>query len=319
MSLGEFDIIARYFKKPASGDVLLGIGDDAAVVSIRSGQRLVVAVDTIVEGVHFPQHTDAADIGYRALAVNLSDLAAMGAVPKWMTLALSLPTNDEQWLERFASGLFDLARKFNVQLIGGDTVRGPLVVTIQIAGWVESNRWLTRSGAQVGDLIFVSGCLGDASGGLAVIQGSQPETETTHYLKQRFLRPEPRISLGRELREIASASMDISDGLLTDLDKLCAASGVGAQIDVDRLPVSAHLRSIFDANRALHFALAGGDDCELLFTAHIADQSRLRTLKTPVTQIGRITAERAVRCVRNGEPFTPLARGYDHFRPSAKP
>src|SRR3954469_3483935 len=167
MSLGEFEIISRYFKKPTSGDVLLGIGDDAAVVSIRSGQRLAIALDTIVAGVHFPERTDAADIGYRALAVNLSDLAAMGAVPKWMTLSLSLPANDEQWLDRFALGLFELARKFNVQLIGGDTVRGPLVVTIQIAGWVESNRWLTRSGAQVGDLLFVSGHLGDAAGGLA--------------------------------------------------------------------------------------------------------------------------------------------------------
>jgi thiamine-monophosphate kinase len=313
MSLGEFEIISRYFKKPTSGDVLLGIGDDAAVVSLRSGQRLVVAVDTIVEGVHFPVQTDAADIGYRVLAVNLSDLASMGAVPKWMTLSLSLPNNDEQWLERFASGLFDLARKFNVQLIGGDTVRGPLVVTIQIAGWVESNRWLTRSGAQVNDLICVSGCVGDAAGGLALIQEAKLENESGKYLKQRFLHPEPRISLGRELREVASASMDISDGLLTDLDKLCAASGVGAEIDVDRLPISTQLRSSFDADRALHFALAGGDDYELLFTAHTADQSRLRAFKTPITQIGKITAERGVRCLRKGKKFEPAARGYDHF------
>jgi thiamine-monophosphate kinase len=318
MSLGEFEIISRYFKKPASGDVLLGIGDDAAVVSIRSGQRLAVAVDTIVAGVHFPERTDAADIGYRALAVNLSDLAAMGAVPKWMTLSLSLPANDEAWLDRFAQGLFELARKFNVQLIGGDTVRGPLVVTIQIAGWVESNRWLTRSGAQVGDLLFVSGHVGDAAGGLAVIQESKSESEATRYLERRFLRPEPRISLGRELREIASASMDISDGLLTDLDKLCAASGVGAQIDVDRLPISSRLLSTFDANRALNFALAGGDDYEILFTAHAADRARLQNLKTPITQIGRITAERAVLCLRNGSKFEPAARGYDHFHSSAK-
>jgi len=314
MSLGEFEIISRYFKKPASGDVLLGIGDDAAVVSLRSGQRLVVAVDTIVEGVHFPAHTDAADIGYRALAVNLSDLASMGAVPKWMTLSLSLPSNDESWLDRFASGLFDLARKFNVQLIGGDTVHGPLVITVQIAGWVESNRWLTRSGAQVGDLIFVSGCLGDAAGGLAAIHEAKSEGESTRYLQQRFLRPEPRVSLGRELREIASASMDISDGLLTDLDKLCDASGVGAEIDVDRLPLSAQLRSSFDADRALQFALGGGDDYELLFTAHTADQSRLRSLKTPVTHIGKITATRGVRCLRNGVKLEVATRGYDHFQ-----
>jgi thiamine-monophosphate kinase len=318
MSLGEFEIISRYFKKPASGDVLLGIGDDAAVVSIRSGQRLAVAVDTVVEGIHFPKDTDAADIGYRALAVNLSDLAAMGAVPKWITLSLSLPAVDEQWLERFASGLFELASKFNVQLIGGDTVRGPLVVTVQIAGWVESNRWLTRSGAQVGDLIFVSGCLGDAAGGLAVIQEEKSATQSAHYLKHRFLRPEPRISLGRELREIASASMDISDGLLTDLDKLCGASGVGAEIDVNRLPLSSQLRDVFDSHRALNLALAGGDDYELLFTAHIADESRLRNFKTPITQIGKITVGRDVRCVRNGKTFEPTARGYDHFSGAGK-
>lgn len=318
MPLGEFEIIARYFKKPTSGDVLLGIGDDAAVVSIPSGQRLVVAVDTIVEGVHFPVGTDAADVGYRALAVNLSDLAAMGSVPKWMTLSLSLPHNDAQWLDGFASGLFDLARKFNVQLIGGDTVRGPLVVTIQIAGWVESNRWLTRSGAQPGDLIFVSGHVGDAAGGLAAIQQSLPEVESTRYLKQRFLRPEPRISLGRALREFASACMDVSDGLLTDLDKLCAASGVGAEIDVDRLPLSSQLRASFDAERALSFALTGGDDYELLFTSHAADQSRLQNLKIPVTQIGRITADRTVRCMRGGKKFDPDTRGYDHFKSGAK-
>jgi thiamine-monophosphate kinase len=318
MSLGEFEIISRYFKKPASGDVLLGIGDDAAVVSLRSGQRLAVAMDTIVEGVHFPKGTDAADIGYRALAVNLSDLAAMGAVPKWITLSLSLPSNDESWLDRFASGLFELASKFNVQLIGGDTVRGPLVVTIQIAGWVESNRWLTRSGAQVGDLIFVSGCLGDAAGGLAALQELSEITESTRYLKQRFLRPQPRVSLGRELREIASASMDISDGLLTDLDKLCAASAMGAELDVDRVPMSSQLRGTFDADRALNFALAGGDDYELLFTVHAADQSRLRNLKTPLAHIGKITALGTVRCVRNGATFEPNARGYDHFHSGAR-
>jgi thiamine-monophosphate kinase len=244
--------------------------------------------------------------------VNLSDIAAMGAVPKWMTLSLSLSRNDEQWLDRFASGLFELARQFNVQLIGGDTVKGPLVVTVQIAGWVESNRWLTRSGAQVGDLVFVSGCVGDAAAGLAAIQQSIA-TPNAMYLRRRFLRPEPRVALGRGLREFASASMDVSDGLLTDLDKLCAASGVGAQIDVDRLPISQQTREVFGADAAMNFALAGGDDYEILFTAHPADQSRLRNLQTPVMQIGTITAGREVRCVQNGVPFAPNARGYDHF------
>lgn len=190
MSLGEFDIIARYFaRRSGRSDVLLGVGDDAAVLDTHAGRKLVVAMDTIVEGVHFLAESDAADIGYRALAVNLSDLAAMGAEPAWMTLSLSLPRANEQWLNGFATGLFELADEFNVALVGGDTVRGPLVITVQVAGWVESDAWLTRSGAKAGDLLFVSGIPGEAAAGLAVLQRRMLGGEAAAFLTHRFLRP----------------------------------------------------------------------------------------------------------------------------------
>lgn len=317
MSLGEFDIIARYFaRKSTRGDVLLGIGDDAAILDVQPNRKLVVAMDTIVEGVHFLADTDAADIGYRALAVNLSDLAAMGAEPAWMTLSLSLPRANEQWLSGFASGLFELANEYNVALVGGDTVRGPLVITVQIAGWVETDGWLTRSGAKPGDLLFISGIPGEAAAGLAVIQRRILGGESAAFLKHRFLRPRPRIELGRQLRNIASAAMDVSDGVLADLKKLCAASGCGAQLNVDALPESAAMRELFEADDGLQYALAGGDDYELLFTLPSERAAALRSLplQQRVTQIGVITADAtAVQCLRDGQPFRIKRAGYDHF------
>jgi thiamine-monophosphate kinase len=315
MPLGEFDIIARYFTRHARrADVLLGIGDDAAVLDVRSDRKLVVAMDTIVEGVHFPEQTDAADIGYRALAVNLSDLAAMGAEAAWMTLSLSLPHANEQWLSGFAAGLFELADRHDVALVGGDTVRGPLVITVQVAGWVESERWLTRSGARPGDLLFISGHPGEAAAGLAIVQRQIPAGEAAEALRRRFLRPEPRLALGRHLRTIATAAMDVSDGVLTDVEKLCVASGCGAQLNVDSLPLSAAMRALFDADACVDFALAGGDDYELLFTVP-ADRVREATTQSllPLTQIGVITVGPQVQCLRNGNPYTPDRTGYDHF------
>jgi thiamine-monophosphate kinase len=317
MSLGEFDIIARYFaRKSARGDVLLGIGDDAAVLDSQPGRKLVIAMDTIVEGVHFPVDTDAADIGYRALAVNLSDIAAMGAEPAWMTLSLCLPRANEQWLSGFANGLFELAQDYGIALVGGDTVRGPLVITVQIAGWVEQNRWLTRSGAKPGDLLFVSGIPGEAAAGLSVIQRRMMGGEAGSFLKHRFLRPRPRVELGLQLRNVATAAMDVSDGLLTDLKKLCAASACGAQLNVDSLPESASMRELFEADDGLQFALAGGDDYELLFTLPPERVGALRNalqLQQRVTQIGVITADTSVHCLRDGQPFRIKRSGYDHF------
>jgi thiamine-monophosphate kinase len=317
MSLGEFDIIARYFTKHDSrSDVLLGVGDDAAVVDAQPGRKLVVAMDTIVEGVHFLPGTNAADIGYRAVAVNVSDLAAMGAQPSWMTLSLSLPHVNEQWLDGFAAGLFELADAHDVALIGGDTVKGPLVVTVQIAGWVEADRWLTRSGAKPGDLVFVSGVPGEAAAGLDVIRKGLPSSHAASHLRQRFLRPEPRVALGRALRPIASAAMDVSDGLLTDLRKLCAASGCAARIDVDALPQSAAMQQLFDADACVDYALAGGDDYEIMFTVaaeRMKEFAALGGLPVDCTQIGVITAGEGVECLRGGRPFAVKREGYDHF------
>lgn len=311
MSLGEFDIIAKYFaRNDGRGDVLLGIGDDAAVVSTPPDRRLVVALDTIVEGVHFPVGTAADDIGYRALAVNLSDIAAMGAQPSWMTLSLSLAESDEQWLDGFSRGLFGLAQRYGVALIGGDTVKGPLVISVQVAGLVETDRWLTRGGARAGDLIYVSNVTGEAAAGLALIQNKRGDSPAADHLRQRFLRPEPRVALGRELRTMATAAMDVSDGLLTDLDKLCAASGCGARIDLERLPVSSAVVELFDAQTGIDFALAGGDDYELLFTI---DPARAAQIPSSCACIGRIESGSAVVCMRNGQPVDVRRRGYDHF------
>lgn len=317
MSLGEFDIIARYFATPRPhGDVLLGIGDDAAVLEVRADRKLVVAMDTIVDGVHFPIDTAAADIGYRALAVNLSDLAAMGAEPSWMTLSLALRAADEAWIAGFAAGLFEIADRFNVTLAGGDTVKGPLVVTVQAAGWIETDRWLTRSGARPGDLIFVSGVPGEAAAGLAVIQKQLPDSAAASHLRQRFLRPEPRVALGRTLRTVASAAMDISDGLLTDLGKLCEASGCGARIDIDELPRSTEMPLLFGAESCVDYALAGGDDYELLFTVPESQATALpRQLAGHVAckQIGVITDAASVECWKDRRPYAARLRGYDHF------
>jgi thiamine-monophosphate kinase len=315
MSLGEFEIIERYFTgRGRQSDVLLGIGDDAAVLEIRAGRKLVVAMDTIVEGVHFPIDTGAADIGYRALAVNLSDIAAMGAEPAWMTLSLSLPHASDEWLREFAGGLFEIADQHGVALVGGDTVRGPLVITVQLGGWVE-DRWLTRSGARPGELLYVSGVPGEAAAGLQVIQQKLAREAAAVHLQQRFLRPQPRIALGRQLRTIASAAMDISDGLLADLGKLCAASNCAAQLNVDALPRSAPMRELFDAHASLDFALAGGDDYELLFSVAPESESALSALHADVTvtRIGRMMAGSGVQCVRDGRVMIPGRAGYDHF------
>ena len=315
MSLGEFDIIARYFtRRTDRRDVLLGVGDDAAVLELEIDRKLVVAIDTIVEGVHFPERTAPADIGYRALAVNLSDLAAMGAQPAWMTLSLSLPDANEQWLSEFAAGLFDLADRYEVALVGGDTVRGPLVITVQIGGWIEADGWLTRAGARAGDLLFVSGTPGEAAAGLATIQNAIQGGDAGSHLRRRFLRPEPRVALGRSLRCVASAAMDVSDGLLTDAEKLCKASECGAVINVDALPASTAMRALFDEDACVRYQLTGGDDYELLFTAAPQYAPSLNATGTVIaTQIGVITSERGVRCERNGQVFQTMGDGYDHF------
>lgn len=321
---GEFEIIAKYFSRPgARGDVVLGIGDDAALLSVPAGRQLVAAIDTLVEGVHFPAGTAARDIGYRSLAVNLSDIAAMGADPAWALLSLSLPFSDAHWLEEFSAGFHELAARSGVALVGGDTVRGPLVISVQILGHVADGA-LTRSGARAGDAIYVSGIPGEAAAGLAVIQRRLEESEAAAFLRQRFLRPEARVALGQSMRTVASAAMDVSDGLLADLGKLCTASGCSARVDLEHIPQSQAMRSLFEASACEQFALAGGDDYELLLTVPPQLEAEFRNRLVglvPCTRIGEMVADPAgvagVQCYRAGQPVSVDAGGFDHFAPGS--
>jgi thiamine-monophosphate kinase len=320
MSLGEFELIKRFFADagPRCEDVALGIGDDAALVRVPDGTELVVTVDTIVAGVHFPPDTSAQDIGYRALAVNLSDIAAMGAMPAWATLALTLPAADERWLEGFCSGFFSLAREHDVTLIGGDTTSGPLAITVQIMGYVPAGKAIRRSGARVGDSIFVSGHVGDAAAGLALIEKRAEAANATHRdaLIARFLTPEPRIGVGHALRGHASAMIDISDGLGADLGHILEASSVGARIDAARLPLSLALTETFAAERALDLALRGGDDYELCFTLPKEHEPLIpgiaATAQCVLSRIGVIESKPGLR-FEDGRPVPLAQRGFDHF------
>ena len=307
----EFDLINRYFQRGLTRtDVPLGIGDDAALLTLPSGHELVAAVDTIVEGVHFPVGTAAYDIGYRALAVNLSDLAAMGAKPAWCTLSLSLPTASEEWMAAFTRGFFDLATAHQCELVGGDTVRGPLVITVQVLGAVEMGTALRRSGAKVGDAIFLTQMTGEAAAGLSLVQAPRTPTASTQHLVDCFLHPKPRIASGRALRTQATAAMDVSDGLLIDLQRLCVASGVGAELDLQTNMLSTQLRELFDETSAWRFALSGGDDYELLYT--LPPQQASYGAQHGV-RIGTIVTGSGVTCRIDGAVHVPQNTGYDHF------
>jgi thiamine-monophosphate kinase len=316
--IGEFEIIAKYFTRNGSDpDVVLGVGDDAAVLACNG--LLAVTVDTLVAGRHFPDGTAPHLLGFRLMAVNLSDLAAMGAQPRWCTLALTLPKADELWLDGFSRGLFELAERFGVSLVGGNLSRGPLTLTLQLMGSVERAHLLTRSGGHVGDDIYVTGTLGDSSAGITLIteHSTAPQGSAAAALKERFYRPTPRVGAGLALGSLATAAIDISDGLLADLEHVCEASACGATIDVERVPLSAELMSLFPPQEALAHALGGGDDYELCFTAPPSRAEQIETALeaagTPVRRIGQLVAGQTVICRRDGEPFTPTVRGYRHF------
>jgi len=316
--IGEFEIIARYFTRASNdADVVLGVGDDAAVLAVDG--HLAVTVDTLVAGVHFPDGTAPNLLGYRLMAVNLSDLAAMGAQPRWATLALTLPKADELWLDGFSRGLFELADRYGVSLVGGNMSRGPLTMTLQLMGKVEPKNMLTRGGGHVGDDIYVTGTLGDSAAGITLIleRSAAPDGSAAAALKERFYRPVPRVGAGVALGPLATAAIDISDGLLADLGHVCKASGCGATIDVERVPVSAELLSLFPPQEALAQALGGGDDYELCFTAPPSRaeevEAALEAAGTPVRRIGQLVAGQTVVCRRDGEPFTPPVRGFRHF------
>jgi thiamine-monophosphate kinase len=318
MPIGEFELIERYLSRLGArrDDVLLGVGDDAALLRPPPGVELAAAVDTIVEGVHFPVGMPAADVGHRVLAVNLSDMAAMGAEPAWALLTLTLPRAEEDWLRDFATGLHELARRHGTALVGGDTTAGPLTATVAITGFVPPGQALRRAGARPGDEVFVSGTPGDAAAGLAVLQGRLDGPDAIlEPLRQRFLRPEPRVGLGLCLRGAATACIDVSDGLVGDLGKLCQSSGVGAELDTTLLPRSPAMRGAVDPEAARRFTLAGGDDYELLFTLPPgSDTASLeRGGGVAVTRIGLIVAGSGVAV--DGLPAgRELVHGFDHFR-----
>jgi len=315
MSLSEFELIDQFFRRaPRSDSVLLGIGDDAAVLRVPAGKDLVVAMDTLVAGRHFPDATQPFDIGYKALAVNLSDMAAMGAEPAWATLSLTLPAAQPEWLRSFAEGFFTLANQYRVELVGGDTTRGPLSITVQVHGLVQAGRMLRRDAARPGQSIFVTGTLGDAAWAL---QRSMSGNSVDPFLLQRLNRPEPRVAFGRALAEFGAAAIDVSDGLLADLGHVVQASDCGAALWVDRLPRSQPLLAS-PADEVRSCQLSGGDDYELCFTVEQEYLERVQqvadAVRLPVTEIGVIEERAGVRCwLDDGTPYRPQARGFDHF------
>ena len=328
--MAEFDLIERIRARAIARDgVLLGIGDDAALLKVPAGHELVVTADTLNAGVHFPADAPPADIGWKALAVNLSDLASMGARPAWCTLSLSLPGDDTAWLDAFLDGFLGLADTHAVALVGGDTTRGPLSIAVTAMGWVEAGAALRRDGARPGDDVWVTGTLGDAAAAL-VLGGYVPipldgvampvvEAGNAAALRARLARPAPRVAVGRALAGLAHACVDVSDGLLADLGHICRRSGVGAEIELARLPASPALRAAF-ADDELRAALqaAGGDDYELCFSASTAAREAVaRALEqagTTGTRIGRITDGDGVRALAaDGSPWRPFRGGYVHF------
>ena len=324
MSAREFDLIARIRARVASReDVVLGIGDDAAVLQVPTGQQLVVAMDTLNAGVHFPEDTAPADIGWKALAVNLSDLAAMGAEPAWCSLSLSLPEASTEFVDGFLDGFLALANKHGVALVGGDTTRGALSICVTAHGFLEAGTSLRRDGAIVGDDVWVSGILGDAAAALVQWKAKRGQVhfpqknEPDPFLRERLDRPTPRVALGRALRGIAHACIDISDGLLADLAHVCEASGVGAQVDMDALPASAALRSAFAPATRHGLQATGGDDYELCFTAspdaRVVLEATARGLDIELTRIGTIIAAAGVQARTAEGAWSAPATGWLHF------
>ncbi|WET39730.1 thiamine-phosphate kinase [Citrobacter enshiensis] len=322
MACGEFSLIARYFDRVRSSrlDVETGIGDDCALLNIPEKQTLAISTDTLVAGNHFLPDIDPADLAYKALAVNLSDLAAMGADPAWLTLALTLPEVNEAWLAAFSDSLFEQLNYYDMQLIGGDTTRGPLSMTLGIHGYVPVGRALKRSGAKPGDWIYVTGTPGDSAAGLAILQNrlQVAEANDAEYLLKRHLRPMPRILIGQALRDLASAAIDLSDGLISDLGHIVTASGCGARVEVDALPYSDALSRHVAPDQALRWALSGGEDYELCFTVPEINRGALDVaigqLGVPFTCIGQMSADvEGMNFVRDGNPVTFDWKGYDHF------
>ena len=318
-----------FARHPTDGDeVLIGPGDDAAMLRYPPGEHLLITTDTLNEGVHFPAGTPARSVGYRALAVSLSDLAAMAAAPLWAVVTLSVPDADEGWLGGFADGLYSLADSHGVRVVGGDFARGPLSITVAAHGSVRQGAELRRDGARAGDGIWVSGFLGDAAAGLEILKqrlgaargrtsslpGTNPES-AEETLVRRFCYPQPRLELGRQLSGIATACMDLSDGLMTDLPRLLRRSGLQGRVEAGKLPISNALRDFADQDTACRLALAGGDDYELCFTVPRENEHRLEALSgvPQLTRIGNLLQGEGLILTRDGTVLEPPDAGFRHF------
>lgn len=323
MSLAEFHLIDYYFnafnRPPCAQSqtgIVLGIGDDAAIVEVPAGHHLVLTIDTLVAGVHFPPDTPPEAIAHKALAVNLSDLAAMAAQPLWFTLALTLPHADANWLQAFSQGLRRLAHQYQVALIGGDTTRGPLSITIQAHGCIPAGQVITRRQAQAGDDIYVTGTIGDAGLALAALQGRVAlSAQDMNTLLPRLHTPQPRILEGLALRHLAHSLIDISDGLAADLSHILQQSQVGAHITLDQLPLSAPVKRWLQQGGDVSLPLTAGDDYELCFTASPNAREAIAALPFRITRIGHTTPHAGELLCRwaNGQTLTLPQMGYQHF------
>lgn len=317
--LTEFEVITRYFAQgfPQRADVVYGVGDDAALCVVPAGEQLAISVDTLVAGVHFPSMIAPEDVGYKALAVNLSDMAAMGATPAWATLALTCPQIEENWLAAFVQGFTELAEQTQVSLIGGDMTQGALTISVQILGLIPINQALRRNGAKVNDGIYVTGTLGDAGLGLASVEKRLTlPMPLKQQVEMRLNRPTPRLQIGQALRNIANSAIDISDGLLADLGHILKASGVGASIQLAALPLSPTLQQVLTPEQAWQLALTAGDDYELCFTVPPEKTLQLQALLPAgaYKRIGTITQENGISCLDPaGQLFTVAQMGYRHF------
>lgn len=309
--MGEFELIKRYFSnKSLVNTVAHGIGDDCAIVNLPAGKQLAISTDTLVEGSHFFPNTSGDKVATRLLGAALSDLAAAGAEPVWLTLNLTLPRVDEVWLQAFSSKLLNCCQLYNISLIGGDTTKGALNLTAQVHGFVPKGQAILRSGAAVGDIIFASGTLGDSRAGLEQLS----HKIDSGYLIERFYSPTPRIALGQALLGLASSCIDISDGLIADLQHLLNASGgLGADIELNSLPLSNELCHCYGLAQSKRWALAGGEDFELCFTLPPDKISQLNSLPDRVTPIGKVTAKSKIELYEQGKSVEMQISGYEHF------
>lgn len=319
----EFELIKKYFTEQAvqRKDVCLGIGDDCAIVVPAERQNIAVTTDTLVAGVHFPENTSAKAIGYKAIAVNLSDLAAMGAEPAWISIAITLPKIDEEWVSEFCASVFDLCEYYNVQLIGGDTTQGPLSITVTAQGVVPADKQIARSNAKAGDWLYVTGEIGDAALALKHHFGEIALAEDVFsVVRERLDFPKPRVLAGQALREYASSAIDLSDGLIADLSHICSASNVGVNIVLDDIPISNALYDTLGQEQAIELALAGGDDYELLFTVSednkVGMETALANLGITVTCIGQMNPSGKITTTLNSKPTKINANGFEHFSSS---